>query len=162
MPVTQICRFATLANCHNMTTTAEKRIQTFGRKKTAVAVATVSRGQGLIRVNGRPLEFIQPEQLRFKAFEPLLLLGHERFAEVDIRLKVRGGGNVAQVYAIRQAIAKGVLAYYQRYADESTRKQLRDVLINFDRALLIADPRRREPKKFGGRGARARFQKSYR
>jgi small subunit ribosomal protein S16e len=46
--------------------------------------------------------------------------------------------------------------------DEASKKEIRDLLISFDRALLVADPRRCEPKKFGGRGARARFQKSYR
>ena len=46
--------------------------------------------------------------------------------------------------------------------DEATKKELKDTLMNFDRALLVSDPRRREPKKFGGPKARARKQKSYR
>lgn len=61
-----------------------------------------------------------------------------------------------------QAIAKSLVAYYQKFVDEASKKEIRDILISFDRALLVADPRRCEPKKFGGRGARARFQKSYR
>jgi small subunit ribosomal protein S16e len=64
--------------------------------------------------------------------------------------------------AIRQAIAKGVVAYYQKTSDETTRREIRDSLVAYDRSLVVADPRRCEPKKFGGRGARARFQKSYR
>lgn len=138
------------------------RVQTFGRKKTAVAVALCTPGEGMIRVNGVPLQLLQPETLRFKAFEPLLILGKERFAKMNIRVRVRGGGMTAQVYAIRQAIAKGVVAYYQKAFDEATKKELRDTLVAYDRSLLVADPRRCEPKKFGGRGARARFQKSYR
>ena len=46
--------------------------------------------------------------------------------------------------------------------DEASKKEIKDILINYDRSLLVADPRRCEPKKFGGPGARARYQKSYR
>lgn len=140
----------------------KKRVQTFGRKKNAVAVALCTQGHGLMRVNGCPLELLQPDCLRVKVFEPLLLLGKERFREIDIRVRVRGGGYVAQVYAIRQAIAKAVVAYNQKYVDEATKKEVRDILVAYDRSLIVADPRRCEPKKFGGPGARARYQKSYR
>ena len=46
--------------------------------------------------------------------------------------------------------------------DEASKKEIKDVLTQYDRTLLVADPRRCEPKKFGGPGARARYQKSYR
>ena len=46
--------------------------------------------------------------------------------------------------------------------DEVSKKEIRDILVQYDRSLLVADPRRSEPKKFGGPGARARYQKSYR
>lgn len=81
---------------------------------------------------------------------------------VDIRVKVSGGGHTSQVYAIRQAIAKALVAYYAKYYDAASALELRQLFITYDRTLLIADPRRMEPKKFGGRGARARRQKSYR
>ena len=54
------------------------------------------------------------------------------------------------------------MAYYQKYVDEQSKQEIKDILVQFDRSLLVADPRRNEPKKFGGPGARARFQKSYR
>lgn len=54
------------------------------------------------------------------------------------------------------------VAYYAKYIDEHSKNLLKTALIQFDRSLLVADPRRCEPKKFGGKGARARFQKSYR
>jgi len=140
-----------------------ERVQTFGRKKTAVAVALIKgHGKGLIRINGCPVDLVRPDILRIKVYEPLLLLGKEKWGNIDIRIRVRGGGVVAQIYAIRQAIAKGIVAYYQKYVDEATKKEVKDVLLNYDRTLIVADPRRCEPKKFGGRGARARFQKSYR
>jgi small subunit ribosomal protein S16e len=134
----------------------------FGRKKTAVAVAFCKRGRGLIKINGSPLELVEPEIMRYKVYEPIMLLGRARFAGVDMRVRVKGGGQVSQIYAIRQAIAKAIVAYYQKYVDEQTKKEIKDVLLAYDRTLLVADPRRMEPKKFGGRGARARYQKSYR
>uniref|UniRef100_A0A0K8V6Y3 Small ribosomal subunit protein uS9 n=1 Tax=Bactrocera latifrons TaxID=174628 RepID=A0A0K8V6Y3_BACLA len=89
-------------------------VQVFGRKKTATAVAYCKRGHGLLRVNGRPLEQIEPKVLQYKLQEPLLLLGKEKFAGVDIRVRVSGGGHVAQIYAIRQAISKALIAFYQK------------------------------------------------
>merc|ERR1719473_1842130 len=137
-------------------------VQVFGRKKSAVAVAYCKEGRGLIKVNGKPIELIEPAPLREKAYEPVLLLGQPRFADVDIRIRVKGGGDVAQIYAIRQAIAKALVAYYQKFVDEQTKREIKEILLQYDRTLLVADPRRCEPKKFGGRSARARFQKSYR
>ena len=137
-------------------------VQVFGRKKTATAVAYCKQGRGLIKVNGCPIELLEPEILRLKTFEPVLLLGQTRFANVDIRIRVKGGGYTSQIYAIRQAIAKSVVAYYQKYVDEAQKKEIKEILTTYDRSLLVADPRRCEPKKFGGPGARARRQKSYR
>lgn len=73
-----------------------------------------------------------------------------------------GGGHTSQIYAVRQAIAKSIVAYYQKYVDEYQKNMLKQALVQYDRALLVADNRRCEPKKFGGPGARARYQKSYR
>ena len=77
-------------------------------------------------------------------------------------MRVTGGGHVSQVYAVRQAIAKSIVAYYQKYVDEHTKNALKQAFASYDRTLLVADNRRSEPKKFGGPGARARYQKSYR
>ena len=51
-----------------------------------------------------------------KCYEAILVVGKERFSNVDMRVRVKGGGHVAQVYAIRQAIAKSLVAYYQKCA----------------------------------------------
>ncbi|CAH9125790.1 unnamed protein product [Cuscuta epithymum] len=137
-------------------------VQCYGRKKTAVAVSQCKRGRGLIKINGSPIELIQPDTLRYKALEPILLLGRNRFAGVDIRIRVKGGGQTSQIYAIRQSISKALVSFYQKYMDEQSKKEIKDVLVGYDRTLLVADPRRSEPKKAGGPGARARYQKSYR
>ncbi|XP_039258314.1 small ribosomal subunit protein uS9-like [Styela clava] len=137
-------------------------VQVYGRKKTATAVAHCKRGNGIVKVNGKPIDVLQPATLRYKIEEPIMLLGKERFEGVDIRIRVRGGGRVSQVYAVRQALAKSLVAYYQKFIDEASKKEIKDILIQYDRTLLVSDPRRKETKKFGGPGARARFQKSYR
>lgn len=52
---------------------------------------------------GSPLDLVLPETLRWKVAEPLLLLGKQRFANVDIRVRVKGGGHVSQIYGERGA-----------------------------------------------------------
>jgi small subunit ribosomal protein S16e len=125
-------------------------VQVYGKKKTAIAVAICTKGKGQVRVNGQPLELLEPAMLRVKVQEPILLLGSSRFEGIDIRVKVKGGGYVAQIYAIRQAISKAIIAYYQRYVDEQSKRDIKKTLLDYDRSLLVADPRRVEPKKFGG------------
>jgi small subunit ribosomal protein S16e len=55
-----------------------------------------------------------------------------------------------------------LVAYFHKYVDEQQKKKIKDILVRYDRTLLVADPRRCEPKKLGGCGARARFQMNYR
>ncbi|PWZ29475.1 40S ribosomal protein S16 [Zea mays] len=113
----------------------------------------------------RQIHIANPNAAAAKTQQPPLqqcLAGRSRFKDVDMRVRVRGGGKTSQVFAIRQAIAKGLVAYYQKYVVEAAEKEVKDVFSRYERTLLVADPRRCEPKKFGGRGARARFQKSYR
>ena len=137
-------------------------VQTFGRKKNAVAVATCVKGHGIIRVNGKPLDLVEPANLRMKLYEPILLVGGKIFKRVTMRIRVRGGGPSNQIFAIRQAMARAIVAYHQKYYDEQTKRELKDLFGQYDRFLLISDARRAEAKKYGGKGARARFQKSYR
>ena len=59
-------------------------------------------------------------------------------------------------------MAKGIVAFYQKFVDENSKREIKELLLQYDRQLIVSDPRRCEPKKFGGRGARARRQKSYR
>merc|ERR1712098_81173 len=90
-------------------------IWTYGKKKNAVANARVRRGMGKITVNGFPLENTEPEQLRTKVYEPILIAGYDKFyKQFNIKVRVNGGGHVAQIYAIRQSIAKGLVAWYQK------------------------------------------------
>jgi small subunit ribosomal protein S9 len=126
-----------------------------GKRKTAVARATVRAGKGRIRVNNIPVEIFEPKLARDKIMEPLILVEDEVWKQLDINVKVSGGGFMGQAEAVRIAIAKCLLKW-----TKSTR--LRTALRDYDRTMIAGDPRRKEPKKFGGPGARARGQKSYR
>ena len=140
-----------------------KRVQTFGKKKTSIAVATVTRSaQCNIKVNGVPIKQILPDTLRSKIMEAIYTVGSKRFSRLMINVTVRGGGPVSQTYAARQAIAKGVVAYFQKYSNEIEKSNIKNAYLATDRALLVADPRRCEPKKWGRHSARSRFTKSYR
>ncbi len=125
-----------------------------GKRKTAVARATVRSGKGRVRINKVPIEIVTPEVARMKIMEPLLLLDEYR-NEVDIDVKVTGGGFMGQAEAVRMAIAR---AASQWFKSSSIKKSLQ----GYDRTMLAGDPRRKEPKKFGGPGARRKKQKSYR
>jgi small subunit ribosomal protein S16e len=104
-------------------------VQTFGRKKNSIAVAAVRKGKGVMRVNGSPIDLLEPAGLRVKVWEPILLLGLRRFQDLDVRVSVRGGGYTSQLYAIRQAIAKGIVAYYQKFVDESQKREVKCTVI---------------------------------
>jgi small subunit ribosomal protein S9 len=128
---------------------------TSGKKKTAIARATVDDGEGKVRVNSQPVELVEPEQARLKMLEPFRIAEDELRESVDVDVSVEGGGFAGQADAVRTAIARGLVQH-------SNDAELRDAFMAFDRSLLVNDVRQSEPKKFGGPGARARYQKSYR
>ncbi len=132
-----------------------KILLTSGKRKTAIARAVVKPGRGRIRINGIPLEIWEPEVARMKIMEPLLLAGKDVWGELDIDVNVSGGGFMGQAEAARMAIARALWKWTKS-------NRLYKTFINYDRTMLAGDPRQKEPKKFGGPGARARFQKSYR
>lgn len=67
-------------------------------QRNAVAVAHCKAGKGVIKINGCPVHLVEPEVLRVKVLEPILLLGKDRFAALDVRVRVKGGGQVAQIF----------------------------------------------------------------
>ncbi len=125
-----------------------------GKRKTAVARSTVKGGNGRVRINKVPLELYEPATSRSRIAEALQLAG-DATDGLDIDVIVKGGGPSGRVDAARTAIARGICEFI---GDDS----LKERYMEHDRSLLINDVRQKEPKKFGGRGARARRQKSYR
>ena len=132
-----------------------KVILTSGKKKTAIARAIIRPGTGKIRINKLPLEIFEPELCKWKIMEPLMLAGPEIINQIDINIDVKGGGVMGQTEAVRTALAKAI-------SEWSDKPEIKRKFLEYDRMLLVSDARRKEPKKFGGRGARRRFQKSYR
>ncbi len=131
-----------------------KVIQVSGKRKRAVARATVQAGKGAVRINKISLDSYEPEVLRLKMQEPIILAG-ELSKKVDMKLKVRGGGSQSQAEAARLAIARGLVAF-------SGSKTLKKEFLTYDRHLLIADVRRNEPHKPNDSKPRRARQKSYR
>ncbi|MBU4535127.1 MAG: 30S ribosomal protein S9 [Euryarchaeota archaeon] len=132
----------------------KKVVHTSGKRKTAIARGTVKEGKGRVRINKCPFELYDPEIARMKIAEPLTLAG-DIINDLDIDVKVIGGGVMGQAEAARMVIAKGLVQW-------TSDMDLKEKFVQYDRTMLVGDPRRSEPKKYGGRGARARNQKSYR
>src|SRR3989304_9049382 len=121
-----------------------KIFKSSGKRKTAIARATLREGKGRIRVNKKPLEIVEPELIRLKMSEPLEFASRI-IPTVDIDVNVNGGGIFGQAGAVRTAIARGLVEW-------SNDTALRDALAQYDRTLLVNDTRYKIPKKFGGRG----------
>ncbi len=132
-----------------------KNITTSGKRKRAIARATLKQGNGLIRVNHIPIDFLEPKMSRLKLREPLILAG-DVANKVDIDVSVVGGGTTSQAEASRLAIAKALVNFTKS-------DKLKEIFLNYDRNLLVADVRRKEPAKPNRHGqARSKVQKSYR
>jgi small subunit ribosomal protein S9 len=134
---------------------AKKVLVISGKRKTAQARAIVKPGIGRIRINRTPVEIFEPEISREKIMEPLLQAGDDVWKQLDIDIKVSGGGYIGQAEAARMAIANALLKWTKS-------AHLRTLFTEYDRTMLVGDSRKKEPKKFGGPGARAKDQKSYR
>lgn len=128
-------------------------IHTSGKRKTAVARATLKEGEGNLTINGYSIEEFTSHTYQLKIKEPLLL-AEETFNDVNIKVNVEGGGINGQASAVRLAVAKALAEYNEA---------LQDVYEDYDRHLLVADVRRKETRKPNRQGkARSKRQKSYR
>lgn len=135
-----------------------KVVNTSGKRKTAVARASTMAGKGRIRINRVPLEIHTPEIARLKIFEALKLAG-DRVEKLDIDVSTRGGGVMGQAEAIRTAISRGIVEYYEEFHRDT---EIKNIYLQYDRSMLVNDTRVKEPKHPLGRGARKKRQKSYR
>ena len=126
-----------------------------GKRKTAVAKATIEDGNGVVTFNKRPLTFLSDLQ-QLEISEPLVIandvLGELKF---DIALNVTGGGIACQVEAGRLAIAKAIVKFTKN-------EDVKNAFLAYDRNMLVADTRRKEACKPGDSKARAMRQTSFR
>ena len=121
-----------------------------GRRKTATARVYLRPGSGEVEVNRRSLdEFFPNEVLKMIVRQPLLLT--ETDGKFDITVTVHGGGSSGQAGAIRHGITRALTEY-----NAELRPKLKSA------GFLTRDPRKKERKKYGMKGARARYQFSKR
>ncbi|MCX5880139.1 MAG: 30S ribosomal protein S9 [Deltaproteobacteria bacterium] len=129
---------------------AEERLHSVGKRKSAVARVWMKPGTGTITVNRKPIEeYLKRETDRILIRQPLAIT--ETLEKFDISVTVRGGGISGQAGAIRHAISRALANL-----NPDLRLPLKKA------ALLTRDARVRERKKYGLRGARARYQYSKR
>ncbi len=131
-----------------------KVIHISGKRKSAIARATLKDGKGIIRINSKLLDVYEPELAKLRIMEPLQMAG-ALAKSVDINVNVKGGGWQSQAEATRLAIAKCLIEY-------SKDKSLKQKFEEYDRQLLVADIRRKEPYKPGDSKARSKRQSSKR
>ena len=137
-----------------MKSTKSKAIHASGKRKRAVARATITSGKGVVKVNNLLLNCYEPKLARLKIMEPLLL-ADKYVQNANISIVVKGGGQMSQADAARLAVSKALVEY-------SKSTTLKDIFLNYDRHMLIADVRRKEVCKPGDSKARKKRQKSYR
>jgi small subunit ribosomal protein S9 len=133
-----------------------KVIQASGKRKSAIARAVLKHpAKGQIKINNVPLKLYEPEIARYRIQEVLEIINHPKIDKCDINIRVKGGGIMGQTDAIRMAIAKSINKFIGT-------KTIEKIFREYDDSLLSGDSRRIEPKKFGGKKARSRRQKSFR
>jgi len=133
-----------------------KTVQASGKRKSAIARAVLKHpSKGQIKINNVPLNLYQPEIARLRIQEVLEIANHPKVEKCDINVRVHGGGTMGQTDAVRMAIAKSINKFIGT-------KTIERAFREYDDSLLSGDSRRTEPKKFGGKKARARRQKSFR
>jgi small subunit ribosomal protein S9 len=133
-----------------------KIVQASGKRKSAIARAVLKHpSKGQIKINNVPLHLYEPEIARLRIQEVFEIVNHPKIEKCDIFVRVRGGGIMGQTDAVRIAIAKSIQKFLGTKTIERTFRE-------YDDSLLSGDSRRTEPKKFGGKKARARRQKSFR
>ena len=132
-----------------------KKLVVSGKRKTAVAKATIEDGAGVVSFNKKPLSMLSGLQ-QLEISEPLVIakdiLGDLKF---NIALNVKGGGIACQVEAGRLAVARAIVGFTKN-------ETLRSAFLAYDRNLLVADTRRKEACKPGDSKARANRQTSFR
>lgn len=130
-----------------------KQILTSGKRKSAKATCVLQKGSGKVTVNKQPIDMCSSEMYVLRMKEPLLLAAAVA-EKIDLAITTKGGGYASQADAIRLAIARALVEF---------NADLEDTFADYDRTLLVADVRRKEPKKPNTQGsARSKRQKSYR
>lgn len=128
-----------------------------GKRKTAIAKATIKKGTGKVRINKKPISSF-PYLRRLYLNEPLKIAQEiikDQINKIDIQVNVKGGGMESQTEAARLAMSRALIEF-------TGSEELKGAYLNYDRSMLVADVRRKEMRKPGDSKARKRRQTSYR
>ncbi len=133
-------------------------VNTSGKRKTAIARASISKGTGKIKINSITLETYGTKLVRMKINEVLVIASnYVNIDKIDIKVKVEGGGFMGQMDAVISAIARGLVEW-------SKDEKLHNAYLEYDRTIIAGDHRQTEPHKpsQSRKGPRHKRQKSYR
>jgi small subunit ribosomal protein S9 len=129
-----------------------------GKRKEAVARATIGQGKGIVRINSNLLDNHMPRVARERIRQVFLLSdGIVDLAKLDISVVSTGGGVMGQADAIASAIARGLVEHTEN-------DDLKEAFVKYDRTLIAGDHRQTEVHKpsQSSKGPRHKRQKSYR
>lgn len=133
----------------------QEKLTISGKRKSAVAKATIMKGSGRIFINKKNYEHLD-------FFKKLMIDEPKEIAknvlgnfDFDINVNVRGGGQESQIHAARLAVARALVKFTE--SDD-----LKKAFLKYDKNILVADTRRKEANKPGDSKARAKRQKSFR
>lgn len=133
----------------------EKNLVVGGKRKTSIAKAMIKEGKGNITINKIPyenLEFFSKLSIGEPVEITKKVIGHFNF---DIEVNVNGGGSESRIVSSRLAIARALVSFTKS-------EELKKAFSRYDKNLLVADTRRKEPNKPGDSKARRKRQKSFR
>jgi small subunit ribosomal protein S9 len=117
----------------------KKSMFVIGKRKKSIARAIITEGTGKITINSRPIDTVAPRFIKMRLMEPIVIAG-EKAKNVDIRINVNGGGVWGQANASRTAIANALVKWGKD-------TKLQEAFVDYDRSLMVSDPRRTEPHK---------------
>ena len=138
---------------------AKKVVVTKAKKKEATARVRVKKGKIFsLKINSKPVDIIENEVIHNTILTPIIIAKKvvpKQIDCLDIDVNVSGGGVMGQAVAAKVGIAKALVEWTKS-------EELKKAFLDYDRKMLVDDTRRKEPKKYLRKGARARYQKSYR
>merc|ERR1712032_988448 len=123
------------------------KVYSIGKRKTLTAIAKCEKGEGIYKIQGILLTIITPNMLRLKIKEPIKICREPLSLQININSKIKGGGQVSRVFAVRQAIAKSIILFCKKNSSFVSNHSLKKLLLIFDKIMIIFDYRLCEPKK---------------
>ena len=127
--------------------------------KNVTSIELLEASQGILHVNGKFLNLVELDSIYVEAYEPIFILWVNCFKSLNIRVYVSDGDSMNQIMVVSMVVTKDAFAYNQKYHNESSKRELKELFIQDDKVLLISDFKLCDAKPFSSKCARTRFQK---